>query len=75
MTQETAELDPKTGKAKKEDTLKDFLYNVQKNRDRKDVDNGILIKEKEERKNILNLRLWFVWIFQALFPQNNITAL
>ena len=57
MTQELEATDPATGKAKKEDTLKDFLYNVQKNRDRKDVEEGVLVKEKEERKNILNLKI------------------
>lgn len=45
------------GKKKKDDTLKDFLYKVQKNRDRKDVEAGVLVKEKEERKNILNLKI------------------
>jgi len=59
MAQETEELKTgtQTGKSKKDDTLKDFLYNVQKNRDRKDIDDGVLVKEKEERKNILNLKI------------------
>ena len=48
--------DEKTDKKSKE-TLRDFLYDVQKGVDKKDLDEGLLLKEKEERKNVLNLKL------------------
>ena len=51
------EENPAQAAKKKDDTLKDFLYKVQKNRDRIDVENGTLVKEKEARKNILNLKI------------------
>lgn len=56
---QTNAIDPAeaTTPAKKEDTLKDFLYDVQKKRDKKAMEAGLLVKEKEERKNILNLKI------------------
>lgn len=57
VAQNTVENPTPAPAPKKEDTLKDFLYGVQKNKDRKDVNDGVLVKEKEERKNILNLKI------------------
>lgn len=41
----------------KEQNLRDFLYDVQKGKDQKDLQEGLLMKEKEERKNVLNLKI------------------
>ena len=41
----------------KDPSLRDFLNDVQKGVDKKDIEEGLLLKEKEERKNVLNLKI------------------